>query len=438
MAADSLTPAGGSDWLTTSDRRWAVRQTFANALLWSVGNGLVSTTLVIYLALELGAKGIAISWILAAPRLAGVLRLGVPAMIARGERAKWGRKPICLASFIASGITLVAVPYAAIRTEAYGAGWGVSVLVAAWCVYHLLQYVATICLWSWIGDLYPASIRSRLLGQRERWLTIGAVIGTGASLALAVLWSKVLANAARWEPLAASAAIGTVLMLLALIPLARIPSLAFCPSAQPESPWRTLRQALAERPYRRLLAYSCWFGFANGITATAQGMYPRQVLGIDYRGLLSLRIGMRAGQAVIAPWCGRLIGRLGAKRLLLVAQLLVATGPLFFWFATPAPPWGAPWLVAGAFFVWIAYAGINVGLDTLKLGLADQQNNTPYLAVYHALSDLVNAATVLLGGFFYDTLSEGDTRALEVYATLFLLGWLCRTLAAGLILRLEE
>ncbi len=50
-----------------------------NAGLWAIGNGLISTTLVFYLAVELGAAGLAASCVLAAPRFAGLLRLGVPA-----------------------------------------------------------------------------------------------------------------------------------------------------------------------------------------------------------------------------------------------------------------------------------------------------------------------------------------------------------------------
>lgn len=117
-----------------------------------------------------------------------------------------------------------------------------------------------------------------------------------------------------------------------------------------------------------------------------------------------------------------------------VAQLLVSLGPLFFLIATPE----ARWWVAGAFVVWIAYALLNVGLDTLKLRLADQENNAPYLTVFYALSDLANAVTILIGGALYETLTAGNERSLEVFAWLFLIGWVLRTLTAGLILRLED
>jgi hypothetical protein len=48
-----------------------------NAGLWSIGNGLISTTLIVYLALEHKASGLAISRILAAPKFAGMLRMAV-------------------------------------------------------------------------------------------------------------------------------------------------------------------------------------------------------------------------------------------------------------------------------------------------------------------------------------------------------------------------
>ena len=67
-----------------------------NAGLWATGNGLLSTTLVVYLAIELGATGLATSFILAAPRFAGLLRLGVPALMAHIKT----RKQLCIASYI--------------------------------------------------------------------------------------------------------------------------------------------------------------------------------------------------------------------------------------------------------------------------------------------------------------------------------------------------
>lgn len=418
-------------------RRRDVLLTYANGLLWSLGNGLVSTTLVTYLALDLGASGVAVAWLLAAPRFAGALRVVAPAMLSAGARRGWGRKPFCLACFAASGVVLALVPSVAWGFDAGASpaerGLRVAALVAAWCVYHLLEYLGGVALWSWIGDLYPRRLRSRLLGGRERWLTLGRVIGIGLSVLLAALWPTLLPGSSRWAPLAASATVGTALMLLALWPLVSTTSLAACPSATPAAPWRALRAALRDRSYRRLLVYSCWFSFANGLTSTAQAMLPKAI-GVPYERMQAYWVGMWSGQSAIAPWCGRMVARFGARRVMLPAQLVVATGPLWFYWATPH----RPWLVGVAFATWIAYAALNVGLDTLKLGLADPRNNTPYLAVFYATSDVVNGLMTLAGGLLYDTLVKADSEAMRVFGWLFLAGFACRLAAAPLIVRLVD
>src|SRR6185436_2629632 len=84
----------------------AMRLANANAAIWAVGNGLISTLLVIYLASDLGASGLAISLILAAPRFAGLLRLGAPALMARLR----ARKAVCIAAYVMSSMILFGVP----------------------------------------------------------------------------------------------------------------------------------------------------------------------------------------------------------------------------------------------------------------------------------------------------------------------------------------
>ena len=419
----------------TDARRQAIRLTYLNGLLWAIGNGLVATTLVIFLASELGAEGLAISLILASPRFAGVLRLGVPALVAKLAPSGFGRKGLCIATYIASGVSLVIVPFAAIGAGQYDQRWGIAVLVASWGIYHLLEFTATVTLWSWIGDIYPADERSTLLGYRERWLVIGRILGLTVSILLASVWSWLLPDAAKWIPLAASASLGALFLILAVMPLVLMPAMATCKSATPKAPWRTLIQAFSEKPYRRLLTYISWFGIANGLTMTAQSLYPIRILQFQYQDISLMRIGMRVGQSAIAPWCGRFIASQGARRLLIPCQLLVAVGPLFYLLATPDQRW---WLI-GAYIVWIAYAGINVGLDSLKLGLSDPDNNGPFVAVYHSVSDLSNAVSTVIGGIIYDVLGqENQEQVLTLYACLFVTGWVVRSMSVIWINRLVD
>ncbi len=403
-----------------------MRLASANAALWATGNGLISTLLVIYLATNAGAEAAAISLILAAPRFAGTLRLTVPALMARTRR----RKAICVLAFLASAIVLCIIPAASAARAHLSSNEALAVLIAAWCVYHLLEYVAAVALWSWLGDLTPPRIRGRLLGQRERWLVGGRVVGLVASAALAVSWSRLFPNAPNWQPLAISAAMGAAFMMLAVVPLCSMPAASHAPSAVPTAPWRTLIDAVADPLYRRLLVFSCVFSVVNGLPAAAQEMYPVRVLGLPYFAMQGLRGLMRVGQFLVAPWAGRLTDRWGNRPVMTISQLVVATGTLFYLAASPET-W---WFIAGAHLVWIAYAGLNVGLDNIKLKLAPADNNAPYIAVYQALSDLMNGLTMVAGGILIDaTLRAGGSPAIELYAKIFQFAWIGRTLLAGLL-----
>ena len=167
--------------LPVAPRRRARKLAIWNGAVWAIGNGLASTTLVIYLAKELHAErlGLGISLIVAAPQIAGLLRLGTPALIDRlGDR-----KRFCIAAFLVGALLLLALPWVCAPGRLPSPGWSLLALVLLWCLYHLLQYLGTVALWSWLADVAAAPIRGRFLGRRERWLVAGQ-----AAAAIAAGW----------------------------------------------------------------------------------------------------------------------------------------------------------------------------------------------------------------------------------------------------------
>ena len=171
--------------LRDSDIASAMRLANANAAMWAIGNGLISTLLVIYLASDLGASGLSLSLILAAPRFAGLLRLGVPALMARLR----ARKAVCIAAYVTQLDCLVRrAGRGGSCTIASTVASRLRCLLSSWCLYHVTEYVGTVTLWSWLGDLTPANIRGQLLGRREFWLTAGRLGGLVTSAGLATLW----------------------------------------------------------------------------------------------------------------------------------------------------------------------------------------------------------------------------------------------------------
>jgi predicted MFS family arabinose efflux permease len=131
---------------------------------------------------------------------------------------------------------------------------------------------------------------------------------------------------------------------------------------------------------------------------------------------------------------GRLVYSIGIRPVMILSQCITASGPLFFLLATPE----YPWFVAGAFGVWIMYAGLNVALDNLKLTLAPADNNAPFVAVYHAVADLANGATTIFGGWVLDHIGATDPEAGPLYVKLFVVGFVARMLAVPLLVWLRE
>jgi hypothetical protein len=81
---------------------------------------------------------------------------------------------------------------------------------------------------------------------------------------------------------------------------------------------------------------------------------------------------------------------------------------------------------------------LNVGLDNIKLKLVPEDNNAPFVAIYHTVGDLANAATILIGGVVLDQIAASGTAASSIYVQLFTAGFAARLLAVPLLAWLIE
>jgi len=411
-----------------------------NGLLWGLGNGLVGTTLVIYIANELQAPriGLGIGWLLAAPHFTGLLRFVAPGLIGRIAN----RKTFCLAMYLISAVLLLALPALLIPgswTETIGASWGAPLersrplaplvfLVLIWCLYHLFEYLGTVALWSWLGDAVPRRVRGRFLGLRELWMTSGRVGGMLLG-ALVSFGSSFFFDRNAWPGYLLLNVLGVASFLGAVIPLMWMPHLETL-SSRPVPLFSTWNWApFCDRRFLLFLLFGMWFSTVNGLTQTPQNLYPARVLGFMLGVMLTFRVGMHLGQLALSPSLGRLCDRYGNRPVLIVSLLLVALGPLFFAAATRENPW---WL-AGAWILWIAYAGMNVGTSNLLLKLALPERNGPYIAANFAVTSLCYAVASLIGGALYDQYHAAAVDlpgigATNYYQIVFVGGWILRSL----------
>ena len=422
---------------TSHARRRALGWGHVNGALWSIGNGLTTGTLIVYLALDMGARGASIGLILATPYLVGLLRMGAPLLIRRFGTAK----AMCLSLSLASYLLLTLLPALAFVAP----DWKFSnysdalpLLIGVLCVHQLLEYLGVVAFWSWMADLVPRRIRGRYFGRRQIWQLAVLIPTLLASGGFTDWWRAAFPDAVTIA-YAIPTALGVVFLLLSLLPLAAMPATQYV-SSESAPIWRTLLSPLADARFRRLLLFGCWFSFFNGVTQTPQNIYPKEVLGFGVLALVVMRTTMRVGQLGASAWVGPFSDRYGNRPTLIVSQLLVAAGPLFFLWATPAQPW---WLT-GAWIVWSAYAGLNICLPNLMLKLSPERDNSAYIAAYFALTGVLHAVSTVAGGWLFDVLSTQrgvypvGPFQFDLYEYYFWIGWVTRTLGVLLLVRIIE
>jgi MFS family permease len=407
-------------------------QAHANALLWGLGNGLVSTTLVTYLARELGAEGLAIGLIVAIPNLAGSLRLGTPWILALVGSRKW----FSLAAFLLSGLLLLALPIACRPADESGAYGRLALLVILWGGWHLAMFLGVVALWSWLGDAAESKTRGTFIGIRTSLLTVGQIGGILAAAAFAYEYPQWNPAASRWDTLAWPALAGAALMIAAIAPLLWLRDIPYIHQGQ--HPGRQLLNSLSDPRFRPLLGFWCYAGLANGVTQAAQGLYPLVVLKLPVEKFLLLQAIMFTGQILVAPALGWLADRGRAKTIMIVSQILVSLALLFYPLASREQPL---WL-AGAYVLWIAWAGLNVCLPHLMLKLSPGENSPPYISMYFALGGLVTGLSSVICGALFDELPKSgpllSPLPFDRFAWTFLLGTFLRLSSIAWLRRLPR
>jgi len=437
----SSSPSHHSTRISVDQRRRSIVGAYVNGGLWGVASGLVSTTLVIFLAKEYGATGLAISWLLAAPSLAGLLRLLTPFWLEQvGSRRKF-----CIRMFLASALVLLVLPIVSAPQVLSSSSLSVTVLVAMWAGYHVLEYMGAVALWSWFGDLVPRVVRGRFIGRRQAWTNAGKVTGTVAAAVGTYLWANHCEAIERpnwaWISYATCGLGGAAMIVLSTWPLVGMTDLPLHPSGQPRASLRSqLLSPLTDQKFCRLLWFGLWFSFSNGLMQSARWMFQVSVLQMTFVEKKVLDAGSRGVQSLLMPSVGDWVDRRGNVSVLAFSQGIIALAPLFFLIATPETRW---WIV-GAYVCWLAYAGENVAQPNLMLGLSPPDQTAAYASAWFAWTQLAYSLSVLLGGVLFDWMAKhfapisiGSLRV-DHFAVLFLASWLLKSIGVFWAARIHE
>ncbi len=409
-----------------------------NGGLWAIGNALTTRSLVSYLARDLGAQGLALSLVLAAPNLAGVLRLAAPALIYRAGTARRA----CLVVSLASYVFILGLPAIAVLAPVMSRPVAVGAMIALLFAHQPLEYLGVVRLWSWWGDLVPRRIRGRYFARRQiiqLALTIPTLLASGY---LADAWRQQF----KAQPdrlllaYAIPTAVGALCLLGSLVPLLLMPATRRYPRPQRGVVWSVMKMPLVDRRFARVLLFRGWFSLSNGISQTVQNViYPKDVLDFGVGPLGAMRVAMQMGQMGASRWVGRWSDLVGNRPVLMAAQACVSAS-LLFYIAARGPD--TRWLLLGAWLLFAAYAVHNICLPTLVLKLAPDVEKPAYIAMHEALGSLLPAAATIGGGLLFDWLKmTSPDSVLEPYRSCLIiltLGFVMRGTGVALLAMIDE
>lgn len=433
---------------------------YLNAFLWGIGNGLFSTSLVIFLIRDIctGHEAVAIqttiAWVIAAPRIAGLLRLLTPAILEKCPT----RKSFVIACYSFAPLVLAVIPLmipGIIQGEQFSTNQILAFLVIIWCLYHLVENLGTIAFWSWLAEFAPGKIHGRFLGARERRMVAGVAIGGFAAALFTYYppytrifdypdWYRAvflpyesISAIPRWFMYIPPACFGLFFLLISVWPLFRIPEVPW-KRIEKAKPGERLRQILA--PFRcngftGLMLLGCWIQISLGFTQSVQTAFLLYAVQISLLFNTFLRTWTSCGQLAFAPFCGKWIDRAGTFPALIASLILTATGS-FVYISMNNYTWPLSILAAT---LWVGWIGVNIGLSKLVFRSHTDGKTAAPIAIYFSLTTLSFAISSLLGGYLGDMFKDtivtipGLGFEMEYSRFCFLLSGILRLLAIPLL-----
>jgi MFS family permease len=270
----------------------------------------------------------------------------------------------------------------------------------------------------------PARVRGRFFGRRQglvQAMTLVSLIGAGVAL-------HTNANQSGHGPMWIYAG------MFALAMLARIVS-GVCtlrmgrgvdPTPRRRTTLRSLPPKLWRTPRGALVGYLVAMGAAAAVSAPFLTPYLLLQEHLDYAQYCAFTATIFVVKIVMLPIVGRLIPRIGLRRVLTLSAIAIV--PIPFMWLIGGHFW---WFIAIQAYAGIAWAGFDLGMLMALFDADDDSERISLQVMFSALQAIGNAGASLLGGAVLGTFGA-DHRA---YLIVFMLSAASRIAATTMLVR---
>jgi MFS family permease len=389
-----------------------VRRDLGLSLGDAAGYGLMAGVAEFYLpafALAVGMRPVLAGLVATVPLLAGgLLQLLAPRAIARATS---------LRRWVASCHAVQALAFVPLIVLALRGGPSAPIVFGAAAIYWAAGMASAAGWTPWMSRLVPARIRCRFFGRRQGVVQGAMLAGLlGAGLALQ----------------ASSGARAVYALMFALAMIARLVSaLAIARQGHGISPTPRRRMRLRSIPPRlrgtpraRLLGYLLAALAATSISGPFLTPYLFVHEHVSYAGYCVFSAAIVVVKIAALPMFGRVIARVGVRRVLTTCALAIAPIPLM-WAASSV----YVWLLVVQVYAGIAWAGFELGMLMTLFDAADDAERTTIQSAFSALQAIGTAGASLIGGAILGAQGGGHT----AYTWLFVVSAFARLAAAALV-----
>lgn len=335
-------------------------------------------------ALLLGGADLVIGYLGALPYLGTLVGPAVSALV---ERVGKPRALSYAASVVARGLW-VAGGAALLLPVAAGRRHGLALFTGVATVSALALAASNLAWYSWISEIAPARIRGRFLGIRFA-LSNGTVAGASVLGGAILAWGPAERGEGRLA-LALLMAAGAAIGALGARRLLRVPEASLARGGGHPGfstpPIRRLTEPLFDPNFRRFIAFQ--FLFVGGMNMAAPFLNAFLLERTGVTTSTAAALGMVTPLASLLPFLGwgRAVDRFGNRPVVALSAAVAALIPFGWAVVGPSNVIGlVVFLNAVAGFAW---AGFNVGVPNMVLGVSPKERVHVYLAASTALASL--------------------------------------------------
>ena len=368
----------------------------------AAGYGVMAGVAEVYLpafALAIGLSPVSAGLVASVPLLAGgMLQLLAPRAIAR---------VVSMRRWIAGSMIVQALAFVPLILVALLGISSTPIVFAAASVYWAAGMAASAAWNPWMARIVPARIRSKFFGRRQGLVQatmLAGLVGAGGAL------HAFSGTPHIHDVYAAMFALALIARLLCAVMVAR-QGLGIELAPRKRMRLRSIPPKLRGTPRVSLLGYLIAAIAAASISGPFITPYLLHQLRIGYAGYSVFTATVVVAKIAALPALGRLIQRVGVRRVLTACALAIAPIPLLYLISD-----AFVWLILIQILAGVAWGGFELGLLMALFDGDDDAERTTMQVAFSALQAIGTAGASLVGGALLAQLGSDHAAYLWVFA----------------------